>query len=91
MTKKEMFQELDALQEEKHVKIDGIHSNSNKAEIQNAIDCLKCSDDMLEKYFVVFSLKYSNTAETIKSVGDFKIHRFNRLYVYNTARNILAD
>lgn len=90
MTKKEMFQKLEQLQEEKGVKIDGIYQNSNKNEIQSAINCLECPDDLLDKYFTVFSLKYPNIAERIESVGDFKHHRFNRQYVYDTARMILA-
>lgn len=91
MTKRELYQEFDKLQEEKNVRIDGIYQNSTKGEIQSAIDCLKCSDDLLDKYFTVFSLKYPNTAKTIAMVGDFKHHCYNRQYVYNTARMILAD
>lgn len=90
MTKYEMLKRLEQLQEEKEVKIDGIYQNSNKSEIQSAINCLECPDDLLDKYFTVFSLKYPNTAQTIASVGDFKHHGFNRQYVYSTAIMILA-
>ena len=54
MTKYEMLKKLEQLQEEKGVKIDGIYQNSNKNEIQGAINCLECPDDLLDKYFTVF-------------------------------------
>ena len=91
MTKKELMQEFKELQEEKKVEIDGIYWNSKKSTIENAIDCLKCQDDILEKYLVVISLKYPNTYRAIKENGDFKHHSFNRLYVYNIARMILNN
>jgi hypothetical protein len=91
MTKKDLMKEFKELQEEKRCRIEGIYWNSNKSSIQNAINCLKCSDEMLEKYLVVVSLKYENIGETIKNNGDFKHHPHNRLYVFNTARAILAD
>ena len=79
------------LQEEKAVKIDGIYWNSRKIEIENAIECLKCPDELLEKYLIVVSLKYPNTGRRIAENGDFKQHSHNRLYVFNTARQILAN
>lgn len=39
----------------------------------------------------VVSLKYENIGRTIAENGDFKRHFFNRLYVFNTARQILAN
>lgn len=91
MTKRELLIELDRLEDEKGVKLDGIGQNDNKSTIQNAINCLLCPDELLEKYLTVVSLKYPNTGATIAENGDFKKHRFNRLYVFNTARMILAD
>lgn len=91
MTKNEMLKELDRLEKEKGVDLDGIGQNSNKSTIQNAINCLLCPDDLLEKYLTVLTVKYPNTGATIAGNGDFKKHRFNRLYVFNTARMILAD
>ena len=91
MTKKDLMKEFNELQEEKKCRIEGIYWNSNKSSIQNAINCLKCSDEMLEKYLIVVSLKYENIGKTIKNNGDFKHHPHNRLYVFNTARAILAD
>ena len=91
MTKSEMLKQLNTLEVEKGVKIDGVGQNSNKATIQNAINCLLCPDDLLEKYLIVLSLKYPNTGAKIAGNGDFKTHRFNRLYVFNAARSILAD
>ena len=91
MTKAELMKELDRLEKEKRIHIDGICWNSRKSEIENAIECLKCPDELLDKYLIVFSLKYENTGRVISENGDFKHHGFNRLYVYNTARMILAD
>lgn len=90
MTKAELLKRFNELQEEKHCHIYGIYNNSRKDEIQNAIDCLECPDDMLDKYLLVVSLKYENIGRTIANNGDFKHHQHNRLYVYNTARQILA-
>lgn len=91
MKKTELMKEFQELEEEKQVHIDGITWNSKKSEIQNAIECLKCPDELLEKYLIVLSLKYENTGRLIAGNGDFKYHSYNRLYVFNTARQILAD
>ena len=91
MTKAELMKELETLQEEKKVKIDGIYWNSRKSTIENAIECLKCPDELLDKYLTVVSLKYENTGRIIAENGDFKRHSFNRLYVFNTAKMILAN
>ena len=91
MTKNEMLKELYRREKEKGIDLDGIGQNSNKSTIQNAINCLLCPDDLLEKYLTVLTLKYPYIGEKISENGDFKKHRFNRLYVFNTARMILAD
>ena len=91
MTKAELIQEFETLQKEKAVRIEGIYWNSTKSTIENAIECLKCPDELLEKYLTVLMLKYPATGATIAGNGDFKKHCFNRLYVFNTARMILAD
>lgn len=90
MTKAELLKEFDKLQSEKEIRIEGIYWNSKKSTIENAIECLKCPDELLDKYLVIVSLKYENTGRVIAENGDFKRHSFNRLYVYNTARMILA-
>ena len=90
MTKNDLLKQLKDLEEVKRIHIDGISANSNKSTIQNAIDCLNCSDEMLDKYLIVVSLKYENIGRTVAKNGDFKRHGFNRLYIYNTARQILA-
>ena len=91
MTKSELLKEFDKLEKEKGVHIDGIYYNSKKSTIENAIECLKCPDELLDKYLTVVSLKYENTGRVIAENGDFKHHSHNRLYVFNTARMILAD
>lgn len=87
MTKAELMKEFDKLEKEKGIHIDGIYYNSKK----NAIECLKCPDELLDKYLMIVSLKYENIGQTITSNGDFKHHSHNRLYVFNTARQILAS
>lgn len=91
MTKAELMKEFEELEKEKRVHIEGIYWNSRKSAIENAIECLKCPDELLEKYLMVFSLKYENTGRVIAENGDFKHHSYNRLYVFNVARQILAD
>lgn len=61
MTKAELLKEFDKLQKEKEMRIEGIHCNSNKSTIENAIECLKCPDELLEKYLtVVTATRYIN-------------------------------
>ena len=91
MTKVELMKEFDKLQNEKEIRIEGIYCNSNKSTIENAIECLKCPDELLDKYLTVVTLKYPNIGRVIAENGDFKRHTHNRLYVFNTARQILAD
>ena len=91
MTKAELLKEFDKLEKEKGVRIEGVYYNSKKSAIENAIECLKCPDELLDKYLTVVSLKYENIRRTIAENGDFKRHSFNRLYVFNTARQILAN
>lgn len=91
MTKAELMKEFKELEEEKQVHVDGVCWNSKKSTIENAIECLKCPDELLEKYLMVLSLKYENIGQTIANNGDFKHHSHNRLYVFNTARMILAN
>lgn len=91
MTKNDLLKQLKDLEEVKRIHIDGINANSNKNTIQNAIDCLNCSDEILDKYLIVVSLKYENIGRTVAQNGDFKRHAHNRLYIYNTARQILAQ
>ena len=91
MTKAELLKRFKELEELKECHIDGIYQNSTKAEIENAIKCLECSDDLLDKYLIIVSLKYENIGLRISQNGDFKHHSHNRMYVFNTARGILAD
>lgn len=91
MTKAELMQEFDNLEKEKGVRIEGIYWNSTKSTIENAIECLKCPDELLDNYLIIVCLKYKNIGQAIASNGDFKRHSHNRLYVFNTARQILAN
>lgn len=90
MTKGEMLKELQALLDEKKMcSLDGINANCNKDTIQNAIDCLKCSDETMAEYLVVIKLKYPGIYCTVTQSNYLK-HRFNRLWVYSTARMAIA-
>ena len=80
MTKAELLKEFDKLEKEKGVRIEGIYWNSKKSTIENAIECLKCPDELLDKYLMVVSLKYPNSGRVIAENGDFKHHSHNRLY-----------
>ena len=91
MTKAEMLEELHNLEEAKGINIEGVYFNSKKGTIANAIECLKCPDETLDKYLLVVLLKYENIGRTIAENGDFKRHSHNRLFVFDTARQILAD
>lgn len=91
MTKKELLKKLKNLENEKGVHIVDVSQNSNKATIQRAINCLKCPDEILDKYFAVFSLKYPSIAGAMEKCGDFKKHGYNRKYVFDGARSILAE
>ena len=91
MTKAELMKEFEELEKEKKVHIEGIYWNSKKSTIENAIECLKCPDELLDKYLLLVSLKYENLGRVIAENGDFKHHSHNRLYVFNTAKMILAN
>lgn len=90
MTKKDLMKRLEALKQEMMMDVEGIGWNSRKDQIQNAIDCLECSEEMMDKYFTVVSLKYANIGKEIEKLGDWKHHQYFRLYVYNHAKMILA-
>lgn len=91
MTKAELMKKYHELLDVKGLNsLDGITSNSNKADIENAINCLECTDEQLDEYAIIIKLKYPNTFKTItENKINFKKHFFNRLYVFNTARLVL--
>lgn len=89
MTKKELLQELKKLLEENGMySMVDINSNSNKANLENAIECLKCNDEELLKRLEGLKEMYPNIYNRITNDGtdfeSFKHHSFNRLFVYNT-------
>lgn len=86
MTARELWQEYQELLEEKQLqRLDGINTRSTKAEIQNGIDCLRCSDEELTKRLESMKDEFPAISEAIKNNGDFKRHPFNRLFVFNFA------
>lgn len=91
MTKGELMKELERLESEKGVHIEGVYWSSDKFTIENAIECLKCPDELLDRYLTVVQLKYEGTGRIIAEDGDFKHHSRNRRWVFNMARTILAN
>lgn len=90
MTLREMYQEYLRLLDKKEMsKIDGVSANSNKRTIQNAIDCLNCTDEQMDEYLEVVKYEYPAIYETIKSCKNYKTNSFKRIWVYNNARMIL--
>ena len=90
MTKHELLKKLGAeLDAKKMHRLDDINANCNKDELQNAIDCLRCSDETMSDYLTVVKLKYPNIYRTVTQSNYLK-HSFNRLWVYNTARQAIA-
>ena len=91
MTKNDMLKELQLeLDKAKMYRLDGINANCSKSEIQNAIDCMRCSDETMSDYLTVVKLKYPNIYRTVTQSNYLK-HPFNRLFVYNTARQVIAE
>lgn len=89
-TKRELLQELQELLDGMNMDhLDGINANSTKDTLQSAINCLRCSDEQMAEYLVIIKLKYPNTYKTI-TASNYLRHRFNRLYVYDTARLVLS-
>ena len=85
-----MYQEYLRLLDKKEMsKIDGVNANSNKRTIQNAIDCLNCTDEQMDEYLEVVKTEYPAIYETIKSCKNYKANSFKRIWVYNNARMIL--
>ena len=90
MTLREMYQEYLRLLDKKEMsKIDGVNANSNKRTIQNAIDCLNCTDEQMDEYLEIVKTEYPAIYETIKSCKNYKTNSFKRIWVYNNARMIL--
>jgi len=90
MTKHELWTEYKAgLKAQGMSRIDGIDKNTNKAGLQNAINCLNCSESEMAVYFDRLYEVYPNIKRKIETVGYLK-HDFNRLYVFNTARLLEA-
>ena len=91
MTKNDMLEELQSeLDKAKMYRLDGINSNCSKREIQNAIDCMRCSDETMNDYLTVVKLKFPNIYRTVTQ-SEYLKHTHNRLFVYNTARQIIAE
>lgn len=90
MTKTELYREFSERLESKRMhSMDGIGKNSRKAELENAIACLECSDEILREYFIIVKHKYPAVHKAIEKVG-YMEHQHNRLWVYDTARRAVG-
>jgi hypothetical protein len=90
MTKQELLRAIRAELDTRHMySMDGIGANCTKSELQNALDCLRATDEQMADYLTVIKIKYPNTYRTVTQT-DYLRHSHNRLYVYNTARLVLA-
>jgi hypothetical protein len=90
MTKQELLRAIRAELDTRHMySMDGIGANCTKSELQNALDCLRATDEQMADYLTVVKLAYPNIHRTIMQ-SDYLRHSHNRLYVYNTARLALA-
>lgn len=90
MTKRELLQAIRVELDARHMySLDGIGANCNKPELQNALDCLRTTDEQMADYLTVIKLKYPGTYRAVTQ-SNYLRHSHNRLYVYNTARLVLA-
>ena len=91
MKKNDMLRELQAELDKANMQIlDGVNANCSKSEIQNAIDCMRCSDEEMGDYLTVVKLKYPNIYRTVTQ-SEYLKHSYNRFFVYNTARQVIAE
>ena len=83
VTKRELYQTyIQLLADRGMSRIDGIHSGSNKSELQAAINCLSCDNKTLDVFMDVVKEIYPNIADTALKNGDWHRHCFNRFYIY---------
>lgn len=92
MTKRELYAEYKQLLDHRGMsRIDGIHSGSNKGELQAAINCLSCDNKTLDVFMDVVKEIYPNIADTALNNGDWHTHFFNRYWIYCIATNRLRE
>ena len=84
MTKRELFKEYQALLDTRGLyKITDVNSNSNKATLQNAIDCLKVDDEEITLMLKKLSAVLPATVRTILQVN-YLASGWHRLHIYNS-------
>lgn len=86
MTKKELLNKYRELAKTVATEIDGIGINTNKTDIQKAIDCLERPDETLDDYAIVVKLKHPNIHAAIMKNENWKKYGHNRFYIYYDAR-----
>lgn len=69
--------------------INGISINSTKSDLQQAIDCLQCQDEIITDYLKEIIKEFPNIGKKIKEV-DYLTHSFDRMYIYTTAKLVLG-
>lgn len=90
MKKIELFQIYNKELENKGMSnIDGISINSTKSDLQQAIDCLQCQDEIITNYLKEIIKEFPNVGKKIKE-SDYLTHSFDRMYIYATAKAVLG-
>lgn len=90
MKKLELFEIYNkALQVKKMNFIDGVNASSKKSTLQQAIDCLECSDETITNWLEEISKEFPNVGSKIKDT-EYLTHSFNRMFIYTTAKLILV-
>lgn len=96
MTKKDLMKRLEELLKEKGmVRIElmlggKIDWNCKKSTIEDAIKCLKATDEEMNDYLTVVKLKYNNIYKKIVKDANWIIGSYYRYYVYTLAKMTLS-
>ena len=94
MTKQELLEKIDVLLAkkgmEKILTFDGkVDMHCTKAEIEDAIRCLECSDEEMYHRLAIVKKELPNTYRIITDNVGWLTNSFSRYYVFSTARNFM--
>lgn len=91
MTKYDIIKQIKEKEEEKHFHFTDCNMNCSKSMLLSFLECIECTDELLDDYFTVFKLVYPNSAKAAANNGNWKLHNFNRYYIFSTAKMILNN
>jgi len=95
MTKNELLNRLQDLLQEKGMyaighPLSGVFGrNDRKTTLEDAIKCLEATDEEMHDYLTVVKLAYPGTYKAVMEAGNYLTHKYNRYYVYATAKMVL--